>query len=140
MWILILISLLLGAQFSFTALVPLQPGDVPAPWWVGGRLLWPFAIETRTLIPAGDLLNMITSITAILSGLLFLMAAAALLRRLIPAKWFRGLIIAGAVLAIPLQIIWFTGWAILPILVNLLLLWAVFAKNITVESLRGLGN
>jgi hypothetical protein len=65
------------------------------------------------------------------------MAAAALLRWLVPAKWFRGLIIAGAVLAIPLQIIWFTKWAILPILVNLVLLWAVFAKNFTVDSLRG---
>jgi hypothetical protein len=65
------------------------------------------------------------------------MAAAALLRWLVPAKWFRGLIIAGAVLGIVLQIIWFTGWAILPLLVYLVLLWAVFARNITVERLRG---
>jgi hypothetical protein len=137
MWILMLLLTLLGAHFSLTALVPLQPGDVPAPWWVGGRLLWPFAVETRTLIPVGNLLNSITPIIAISSGLLFLMAAAALLRWIVPAKWFRGLIIAGAVLAIPLQIIWFTKWAILPILVNLVLLWAVFAKNITVDSLRG---
>jgi len=137
MWILTLILVLLGAQFSLTALVPLQPGDVPAPWWVGGRLLWPYAVETRTLIPAGDLLNTITPITAILSGLLLLMAAAALLRWLVPAKWFRGLMIAGAVLGIVLQIIWFTEWAILPILVYLVLLWAVFVKNITVDSLRG---
>lgn len=140
MWILILISLLLGAHFSLTALVPLQPSDVPAPWWVGGRLLWPFAVETRTLIPAGDLLNSITPIMAISSGLLFLIAAAALLRWLVPAKWFRGLIIAGAVLGFLLQIIWFTEWAILPMLVNLVLLWAVFANKITVDSLRYVRN
>lgn len=137
MWILMLLLILLGAQFSLTALVPLLPGDVPAPWWVGGRLLWPFAVETRTLIPAGDLLNTITPMIAILSGVLFLMAAAALLRWLIPGKWFQGLIIAGAALGIPLQIIWFTPWAVLPILVDLVLLWAVFSKKITVESLRG---
>lgn len=136
MRLLMLILILLGAQFSLSALVPLQPGDVPAPWWAGGRLLWPFAVETRTLIPAGDLLNMITPITAILSGLLFLMAAAALLRWLVPARWFKGLIAAGAVLGIPLQIIWFTGWAILPLLTNLVLLWTVYVKKVTVDNLR----
>lgn len=136
MWILILILLVLGAHFSLTALVPLQPGDILAPWWVGGRLLWPFVVETRTLIPAGELLNTITPILAISSGLLLLLAAAALLRWLIPSQWFRWLIIAGVFPALVLHIIWFTEWAILPILVNLILLWALFGKKITVESLR----
>ncbi len=136
MWILFLLLILLGAQFSLTALVPLQPGDAAAPWWVGGRLLWPFAVETRTLIPAGDLLNTITPITAILSGLLFLLAAAALLRWLVPARWFRGLIVSGAVLGILLQIIWFTEWAIFPLLTNLVLLGTVYVKKVTVDNLR----
>ena len=56
MWIVILVLLLLGAQFNLTALVPLQAGDPPPPWWVGGRLLWPFAVQTHTLLPPGDTL------------------------------------------------------------------------------------
>src|SRR3989337_2603168 len=51
MWIFVLIGLLLGAQLNLTAIVPLQPGGTPPPWWVGGRLIWPFAVETRTQGP-----------------------------------------------------------------------------------------
>ena len=51
MWRLYLVLILLGAHFGLTGLVPLRPGDLSPPWWVGGRLIWPFAIETRTLIP-----------------------------------------------------------------------------------------
>jgi hypothetical protein len=81
MWIPILVLLILGAQLNLTALVPLQAGDPPPPWWVGGRLLWPFAVETRTLLPPGDALNTLTPILAIASAMCFLLAVAALLRR-----------------------------------------------------------
>lgn len=137
MWILILVLLLLGAQLNLTAIVPLQPGDPPPPWWVGGRLLWPFAVETNTLIPQGDLLNALTPILGILSAICFLLAAAALLRWLVPAEWFRWLIVVGCVLSIVLQVIWFSPWAVVPLLVNVALLWFVFGQQITVSSLRG---
>lgn len=137
MWILVFILLLLGAQLNLTALVPLQPGDSPAPWWVGGRLLWPFAVETRTLVPAGDLLNTLTPVLAIASAIFFLLAAAALMRWAVPAEWFRWLIVAGVAFSIVLQVIWFSGWAILPLLVDVALLWAVFGQHVTVSSLRG---
>ncbi|HSJ58471.1 MAG TPA: hypothetical protein VLC95_14915 [Anaerolineae bacterium] len=137
MWIVILVLLLLGAQLNLTALVPLQPGDTPPPWWVGGRLIWPFAVETRTLVPPGELLDALTPLLGIASGVCFLMAAAALLRWAVPAGWFPWLIVAGAVFSIVLQVIWFSGWAILPLLVDVALLWAVFGMRITVDSLRG---
>ena len=137
MWILMLVLLLLGAQLNLTALVPLQAGDPPPPWWVGGRLLWPFAVETRTLLPSGDLLNTLTPILAIGSAILFLLAAAALLRWVVPGAWFPWLIVAGALLSIVLQVIWLSGWAVLPLLVDVALLWAVFGQHITVGSLRG---
>lgn len=136
MWILILVLLLLGAQLNLSGLVPLQIGDSAAPWWVGGRLLWPFGLETRTLLQ-GDLLNTVTPILAIASTIFFLLAAAALLRWRIPGEWFPWLIVAGAVLSIVLQVIWFSGWAILPLLVDVALLWAVFGQHVTVSSLRG---
>ena len=136
MWIVMLVMLLLGAQLNVTALVPLKSGDLPPPWWVGVRLLWPFAMETRTLLPPGDALNTLTPILAIASALLFLLAAAALLRWVVPATWFPWRIVAGAALSIVLQVIWFSGWAIPPLPVNAALLWAVFGQNVTVDGLR----
>jgi hypothetical protein len=137
MWILMLILLLLAAQLNLTALVPLQPGDIPPPWWVGGRLIWPFAVETHTLIPPGDLLNALTPFLGIVSAVCFLLAAAALLRSLVPRKWFQWLVVAGVVLSIVLQVIWFSGWAILPLVVDVVLLWAVLGQHVTVARLRG---
>jgi hypothetical protein len=130
---LFLFSLLLAAHFSLTALVPLQPGDPQPPWWVGGRLIWPFAVETRTLIQ-GDLLNTFTPMLAFTSAIAFLLAAAALLRRLVPSNWMPGLVAAGAVLSILLQVIWFSAWAIFPILVSAVLLWASIRRRGTVEN------
>lgn len=137
MWILILILLLPGAQLNLTAIVPLQAGGTPPPWWVGGRLLWPFALETRTLLPTGDLLNAVTPILAIASATLFLLAVAALLRWIVPGTWFSRLVVIGAVLSIVLQVIWLSGWAVLPLLVDGALLGAVFGQHVTVGSLRG---
>lgn len=135
MSILILVLLLLGAQLNLSGIVPLQIGDSPAPWWVGGRLLWPFALETRTLLQ-GNALNTLTPILAITSSIFFLLAAAALLRWRVPSPWFGWLIVAGALLSIVLQVIWFSAWAILPLIVDIALLWAVFGQHITVPSLR----
>ena len=135
MWILILVLLLLGAQLNLSGIVPLQVGDSAAPWWVGGRLLWPFAVETRTLLH-GDVLNTLTPILAITSAIFFLLAAAALLRWRVPGQWFSWLIVAGAICSIVLQVIWFSGWAILPLIVDIALLWAVFGQHVTVRSLR----
>jgi hypothetical protein len=100
-------------------------------------LLWPFAVETRTLLPPGDLLNTLTPILGIVSAAFFLLAAAALLRWFVPGAWFPWLIVAGAVLSIVLQVIWLSGWAILPLLVDVALLWFVFGQHVTVHSLRG---
>ena len=82
-------------------------------------------------------LNTLTPILAIASAIAFLLAAAALLRWLVPGQWFRWLIVVGAVLSIVLQGIWLSGWAVLPLLVDVALLWAVFGQHVTVASLRG---
>jgi hypothetical protein len=137
MWTVILVLLLLGAHLNLTALVPLQAGDPPPPWWVGGRLLWPFAVETSTLLPPGDALSTLTPVLAIASALCFLLAAAALLRRVVPGQWFPWLIVAGVVLSIVLQVIWLSGWVVFPLLVDAALLWAVFGRHVTVSTLRG---
>lgn len=135
MWILILVLLLLGAQLNLSAIVPLQIGDSAAPWWVGGRLLWPFGLETRTLLQ-GELLNTVTPILAITSAIFFLIAAAALLRWRVLGEWFPWLSVAGAGLSIVLQVIWFSGWTIFPLIVDIALLWFILGQHVTVRSLR----
>jgi hypothetical protein len=94
-------------------------------------------VETRTLVAPGDVLNTITPILAIGSAALFLLAAAALLRWIVPESWFPWLVLAGAVPSIALQVIWLSGWSILPLLVDVALLWAVLGPRITVGGLRG---
>jgi len=136
MRIALLVLLLLGAHLNLTALVPLQVGDAPPPWWVGGRLLWPFAEETNPPLVSGDTVNAITPILGILSALCFLLAAAALLRWRVPSRWFRALVVGGAACSIVLQVVWLTGWAILPLLVDAALLWLVFGRGVTVGALR----
>jgi hypothetical protein len=137
MWIAVLVLLVLGAQLNLTALVPLQPGDAAPPWWVGGRLLWPFAVETRTLVPAGDLLNTLTPILGMTAGICFLLAAAALLGWWVPPAWFPWLVTVGAVTSIILHVVWISPWAVLPLIINGALLWAVFGMRLTVATLRG---
>lgn len=136
MWIALLVLLVLAAHLNLTALVPLQIGGAPPPWWVGGRLLWPFAEETNTLIFSGNTLHTVTPMLAIVASLCFLLAAASLLRWRIPSRSFQGLIVTGAMCSIALQVIWFTGWAVLPLLVDAALLWAVFGRGVTVSELR----
>jgi hypothetical protein len=59
------------------------------------------------------------------------------LRWVVPGEWFQWLIVAGALLSIVLQVIWLSGWTVLPLLVDVALLWAVFGQHVTVGSLRG---
>lgn len=135
MWILMLVLLLFAAHLNLTALVPLQPGDPSPAWWVGGRLIWPFAVETRTLLVQGEVLSTLTPLLAITSAICFLLAVAALMHWRVPEKWFRSLIVVGAVLSIVLQSIWLSPWAVLPIVVDIVLLWLVFGQHRTVGSL-----
>lgn len=137
MYVAVLILILLGAQLNLTALVPAAAGQAPPPWWVGGGMLWPFFTDTRTLIPQGDLLNTLTPLLGIASGALFLMAAAALLGWWVPSSWFAALIVGGVLASVPLQVVWFSGWAILPLLVDAALLWVVFGMRATTATLAG---
>lgn len=73
----------------------------------------------------------------IASGLCFLLAACALLGWVVPAAWFRGLVLGGILFSVPLHAIWLSGWALLPLLVDALLLWLLFGLGMTVATVRG---
>jgi hypothetical protein len=88
------------------------------------------------LLPPGDALNTLTPILAILSATCFLLAAAIFLRWFVPQSWFLWLVVGGVIFSLVLQLIWFSGWAVFPLLVNVAVLWMVFGQQVTVGSLR----
>lgn len=121
-----IVLLLLGAHLNLTALVPAAAGQGPPPWWVGGGLLWPFFLDTVTLLPAGGIRDAVTPLFGMTAAVCLLLAAAALLGWIVPQSWFRGLLVTGTVLSIALQVLWISGWAVLPLVVDVALLWAAF--------------
>lgn len=133
---LILCLLLFAAHINLTALVPAEAGQAPPPWWVGGRLLWPFGLDTRTLVPPGSLVDSLTPILGIASAVLFLLAAAALLHWLVPAQWFLALVVAGASCSVVLQVVWISPWAVLPLLLDGVLLWAFLGSRLSIPGLQ----
>ncbi len=132
----ILVLLLLGAHLNLTALVPAAAGQGPPPWWVGGGIFWPFFADSSTLVSAGDLRNILTPVLGVTAAMCLLLAACALLGWLVPGSWLRGLIVAGAVASIVLQVAWLSGWAVLPLAVDAALLWLVFGLRLTAGRQR----
>lgn len=131
------VALLIAAHFSLTALVPAAIGQGPPPWWVGGGLMWPFFLDTNTPLPAGSLRDMVTPVLGIAAGVCLLLAVAALWRRIIPASWFVPLVVAGAGASLVLQIAWLSGWAILPLALNVVLIWSVTGRRRAAVGSRG---
>jgi hypothetical protein len=114
----IIALLLLGAHLSLTALVPAAAGQGPPPWWVGGGVLWPFFADTATLLPAGGIRDVFTPILGI------------------TASRFRGLVVAGVVASIVVQVVWISGWAVLPLAVDAALLWLVLGRRVAAGGAR----
>lgn len=137
MWVWMLLLLLLGAQVNISWFAATPIGQNPPPLWVGGRFLWPFVAGSRTLIPQTGFGALLSVALAGVSGLLLLLAAAALLRWWVPAQWFVPLVVAGAVMSIVLHVIYLSGWSVFPILVDAALLWVVLGMGSTVGTLRG---
>lgn len=137
MHFIVLILFLLGAQCSLTAFAPAEAGKA----WI----LWPFATNSKSILgftggvpqQSGGTFTPILAVLAGLSGLGFLAAAASLFGILIPPDWWPFLVPGSAILSILLQIIYIGPLAILPILVDVALLWGVFIQHWTVISLRG---
>lgn len=121
--------LLIGAQVNLSALVPAAPGQAAPPLWVGGGFLWPFFSDTHTLIPAGDARNLLTLGLGVTAAACFLAAAAAMMGWWVPQSWIGALVVAGAVASIGLHVIWLSGWAIFPLLVDAALLWSVLGSR-----------
>jgi hypothetical protein len=132
---LIVLGLLLAAHLNLTALVPAKAGQAPPPWWVGGRVVWPFGLDTHTLLQ-GSSLTTLTPLLGIASAAFFVLAAGAVLGWLVPTQWAVGLVVAGAACSLVLQVVWISPWAVLPLLMDGVLLWAALAPQVTAIGAR----
>jgi len=135
MRILIVLGLLLAAHLNLTALVPAAAGQAPPPWWVGGRVVWPFGLDTHTLVH-GSALTTLTPLLGIASAVFFILAAGSVLHWVVPAQWAVGLLVAGAACSLVLQVVWISPWAVLPLLMDGVLLCAALAPQATALGAR----
>ncbi|MEZ4771059.1 MAG: hypothetical protein R2844_21895 [Caldilineales bacterium] len=125
MRLIILILLLLGAHFSLTALAPGPLGK--------GKFYWPFGPESQPVIGVlGSAARPVTQLLAVVAGACFLLAAIGLFNVLVPAAWWPPLVVAGAVTSVVLHLLYLSQYAVLPLLVDAVLLWSVVARGWTV--------
>lgn len=124
-WI-INVLIIIAAHFSLTPFAPAKDGK----WF-----LWPFGQDSRPILaflgglPAQPN-GMITAILSGLSGLGFVLSLLARFGWFVPTTWITPALIIASVCSIVLFIAYFNIWAILPIVVDLAILWLVLTKKI----------
>ena len=125
---LVIITLLLGAHFALTAIVPGEKA----------LLYWPFAKDSRPALDVlGSATKPVTQLLSVVAGLCFLASAAAIPGWLVPAAWFVPLIVTGAVASALLFLLYIGINALVPLAIDAFLLWGVFGWRWTVAILRG---
>jgi hypothetical protein len=132
MRIFVLILLLLGAHFAATPFVPAQKA------WI----VWPFGVDSRPVLAfVGGLPQQSGSVfvpaVAGIASLSFIAAIFALFGILVPGSWFVPAAAVGAVASIVLYVAFAGPWAILPIAIDLIVLWGVLVQHWTAVALRG---
>jgi len=130
----VLVLLVAALHFS---LIPFAPAQAGKAW-----LVWPLAADTRPwLAPIGGLPaqgnGLLTSVLSGLAALCFLGAALGLFGWVVPAAWWPWLVSAGAAASAALYLLYLGPWAILPLALDILLLWGTFGLHWTVATLRG---
>lgn len=130
MRIIVIVLLFFGAHFSMTANLPTLAGKA----W----LMWPFAVDSKPLLKLSKpLLGTITRLLSALAAAGFIAALLSLLGWLVPASWCVPLTVFSSVASFLLYVLYFGRWAVLPILIDLVLLWGVFSQGWTPASLGG---
>jgi hypothetical protein len=130
----VLVLLIAAAHFS---LIPFAPAPAGKAW-----LVWPLAADARPWLGGlGGLPaqggSIVTPALAGLAALCFVAAALALFGLLVPAAWWPWLVALGAASSALMYVLYIGPWAILPLALDLLLLWGVYGLHWTVLSLRG---
>lgn len=129
---LVLLLLIVSAHFSLTPFAP-----APRAW-----IAWPFGLDSKPWLKLiGGLPSQsgsfITPLLAGLAGLGLLLAAVGLFWNGVPSQWWPLIVIVSAAASVLLFVLYFGPWAILPLILDLALLWGVLLQHWTVPGLRG---
>lgn len=131
MRIVVLVLLFLGAHFAGTAFVPGPKASI----------VWPFGADSRPVLMGVGGLSLQSGgfVTPLLAGVAvaaFAAAFASLLGFVVPAEWFAPLVAAGSFSSMVLYILFAGPLSLLPIAVDLILLWGVGVNHWTVALLE----
>lgn len=124
--------LILAAHFSATPFAPAPGGTA--------KFFWPFAADSRSWLsfigglPASG--GLVTALLAGIAALGFLASLLALFGWLVPALWFTPLITAAAIASILLYGLYFGAFSLLPLTLDLVLLWGVLVQGWSVTELN----
>lgn len=130
MKLLVTLLLIAGAHFALTANLPAPAGKE----WI----LWPFAADTQAVLqPMGEGIDSFTKLLSGVAGACFLAAILSLFGWLLPAEWWSLLVGIAAVSSLGLYLLYLGPWTILPIVIDLFLLWGVFVARWSAAMLRG---
>ena len=122
--------LLIGAHFALTANLPAPAGQA----WI----LWPFAANSQAVWGlTGAEIGSLTKVLSGIAGICFLAALLALLGLFLPAEWWGVLVSIAAISSLILYLLHLGPWAILPIAIDILLLWGIFVPHWSVANLHG---
>ncbi|MBK8905296.1 MAG: hypothetical protein IPM53_29205 [Anaerolineaceae bacterium] len=131
MRILITLLLLAGAHFALTATMPAPTGKD----WV----FWPFAADSHAVLGlAGEGVSNLTKLLSVIAGVCFLAALLALFGLLIPAEWWGVLVGIASVASLALYLLYLGPWLVLPIAIDIFLLWGIFVVRWSAVGLRGM--
>jgi hypothetical protein len=96
---------------------------------------WPFGPESKPIVGFGA--GALTRLLSVIAGACLLAAAAALFGLIIPEAWFLPLVVVGSVASIVLYVLYLSVYSIIPIAIDVILLWGVLAQQWTAISLQG---
>jgi hypothetical protein len=131
MRILITLLLLAGAHFALTANVPAPAGKD----WV----FWPFAADSQAVWGlSGEGVNNVTKLLSVIAGVCFLAALMALFGLIIPAELWGVFVGVASVASLALYLLYLGPWVVLPIAIDIFLLWGIFVVHWSAASLRGM--
>jgi hypothetical protein len=127
---LITLLLLAGAHFALTATMPAKMGK--------GWFLWPFAADSQAVLGlTGEGAMNITKLLSVIAGVCFLAALMALFGLIIPTEWWGVLVGMASVSSLALYLLHLGPWAVLPIVIDIFLLWGIFVARWSAAVLRG---
>jgi hypothetical protein len=121
--IVVAVLLALAAHFSLTSLAPAPAGK--------GTVIWPFAADSLPLLPVfGHPKDGLTAILSVIAGLAFIAAAVFVVTgRLLQPGWVVPLVLVAAAASIVLYLGYFSPRALLPLLLNAVLIWGVVSQG-----------